>query len=366
MLLMEGGAANYLLGWVEKIKANNNFTVLTSCPATELITDKDGGVIGVMAQKADGTPVQVNAAYTILATGTLINDPEMVAKYAPQFTDVTYNYFGADGRVGDGHKMAEAVGARIDPILVFDSEAGYTGGKHGYDRDFSGVNAVGNAFIKIPYLWVNSYGRRFMDETAKPENQSTTLPQMFFLGNAMMQQGGVYWSIFDETIKNDLQSGKGIPVDNTWAGLIKGEKLDLADEAFEKLNQGGWAYKADTIADLAKQMGADPATLEATIKRNNELAAKRHDDDLLKETEFLVALSNPPFYAVKAVLTGNSFNGGLQCTPDFQVIRKDLSPINGLYVTGTLIGMMAGDTYPMAIAAGGGAGFSSSASRLIV
>jgi fumarate reductase flavoprotein subunit len=319
-----------------------------------------------MAKKADGTPVRVNAAYTLLATGTLINDPEMVAKYAPQFTNVTYNYFGADGREGDGHRMAEAIGARLDPILVFDSEAGYAGGQRGYDRDQTGTNLAGNCFIKIPYLWVNSYGRRFMDETAKPENRSTTLPQMFFQGNAMMQQGGVYWSIFDETIINDLQFGKGIPVDDMVAGLRKGEKLGMVNETLEKLYQGGWACKANTITELAAKMGADPATLEATVKRNNDLAARQHDEDLSKETDFLVSISHPPFYAVKAVLTGNSFNGGLQCTPDFQVIRKDLSPIKGLYVTGTLIGMMAGDTYPMAIAAGGGAGFSSSASRLIV
>jgi fumarate reductase flavoprotein subunit len=141
----------------------------------------------------------------------------------------------------------------------------------------------------------------------------------------------------------------------------------------EKAYAKGYAYRANTIEELAKLIGVDPKILRATVDRQNELAAKGKDDDFVKDPKYLHKYVKGPFYALKGEHTVISSNGGIQCNEKFQVIKDDLSVIPGLYVTGVLIGSTVGDTYPFKamtppISALGGTstGFGVAASRMIV
>ena len=85
--------------------------ILYNCPATELITDKSGAVVGVIAEKKDGGKVTVNAKNVVLCTGGYCHNEEMLAKYH----DFLPNNMASGvpmGNVGDGLVMAQAVGAK--------------------------------------------------------------------------------------------------------------------------------------------------------------------------------------------------------------------------------------------------------------
>lgn len=52
--------------------------------------------------------------------------------------------------------------------------------------------------------------------------------------------------------------------------------------------KNGWAFKADTIDDLALQIGVPAENLKKTMKQLNEYAANKKDPDFGRKPEYLV------------------------------------------------------------------------------
>jgi fumarate reductase flavoprotein subunit len=355
VLFIDGGGAVAVAEFNRIISNSRYVTALTETPVKHLIIEK-GAVTGVIAEN-DGEEVRVKGKYVILASGTITGDQEMMKQYAPQIPS-NIHVFGNQGRTGDGIKLALEAGAKVQKIIsTLDSEAGHTLGMQGTERTFTPEKAALYNAVRLPYLWINQRGKRFVDEGVSA---------MMYQGNALISNNNMYYSIFDEPVKNDLIKGSGIPIGGGLSFLPPGAKLEKLDEGLELGYKSGYAFKANTLDELADKLGVDKATLKATVARQNQFAKNKYDDDLLKDPKFLRVLDKGPFYAVKAEHTINGLNGGVYCDENLQVIREDLSPIQGLYVTGILIGGINSDTYPMLITAGGGSGFGMSASRIIV
>jgi fumarate reductase flavoprotein subunit len=283
----------------------------------------------------------------------------MVKKYAPYLGE-GYRVIGAPGRTGDGINLALEAGAKIDTSVALDTEAAHTMGHNDYriiNRDLEMLTL--HILVKTPLLRVNYLGNRFMDESINAFHMEA---------HSLARNKNMYWVIFDEEIKNALinrgvdELGFPRPI----FPMLPDPKLKNLNSALEKAYAKGYAVKANTVDELAKKIGVDPANLKATVARQNELAKQRKDDDYLKNPKFLHNYAKGPFYALKGEHTIISTNGGVQCNEDFQVINENLKPIPGLYVTGVLIGSMVGDTYPMHAAGGTSCGFGVAASRVIV
>ncbi len=122
----------------------------------------------------------------------------------------------------------------------------------------------------------------------------------------------------------------------------------------------GFLKKADTIEELAGQLGMDPATLRATVDRFNGFVAKNHDDDFNRgdraydrwlgdrfhpKNASLGSISEGPFYSVPVVPGDVGTYGGVVTDEKARVLREDGSVIEGLYATGVSTASVMGRAY---------------------
>lgn len=317
-------------------------TIMLETAATGLITDNDGRVVGVKAINADDEEIEIRARAVILATGGFGNNKEMLREYT-RFPDV--EHIGNIGKTGEGITMAWDVGAAKEGMEVMMS---YRPGPKGE----STTSHVGAA-AKQPHLWLNPRGERFCDESI--------IFQWPFAGNALENQGGTMFVVFDEGTKNYMQThgidlGVGVMVPVT-TQLLKFE------EDFKRAEANGVAFKASTLEELAKKTGMDPNTLKATVARYNEFYTNRHDADFAKNPRYLQPVQTGPFYAVKSVATSLGTLGGVKVNEKLQAVTEEHKPIPGLYVVGNIAGGMYGDSYDL-LMAGSTVGFAMNSGRI--
>ncbi len=273
--------ANLIMPLQDKAK-ELGVEILLQTPAVSLITEGEK-VTGVKAENNNGDDITINANAVILATGGFDRNPELIEKYFPSAGEFTTTV--GEGNTGDGLVMGEEVGAQI---LKNDGGIRLTLNRttmHGYGEAADG-------------LFVTPEGKRFMDEK-----------DFHFRRTRILYDLNIEhcFYIFDDSDYNE-NVGKAI--------------------------EGGTAFEASNIEELAQKIGADPKVLKDTFERYNELARKGKDDDFNKPAEFLTAIENGKLYAVK--LSGNTSGtiGGLKITIDGEVLNTKDEVISGLYAAG--------------------------------
>ncbi len=117
-----------------------------------------------------------------------------------------------------------------------------------------------------------------------------------------------------------------------WTQII--EKYDWSEDNSAELAKG-WIKRADTIGELARIIGLDPATLEATVSRWNA-AAEAGSDDEFGRTLMLTPLSRGPFYAVEMSPSMLNTQGGPRRNENAEIVRPNGTPIPRLYSAGEL------------------------------
>lgn len=274
-----GGGAGMTQVLTERIEEEGG-TVMVNTAATELIMDGDV-VVGVMATKADGGQVTINADKVILATGGFAANEEMMAEHHPWL--VNYAHGGNVGNTGDGIGMAQAIGAQT---LFHDSgiDLGVNHGTYyGYGEEYKG-------------LLVTPAAERFVDESIFHFDRTRVL---------MDTDYNIIYAITDQT--NDRVEGT----------------IDI-----------GTGFKADSIEELAGLVDMDAATLQATIDRYNEIAANQNDEDFDKAPEFLQPIEGPTYYALRYDMGTSGTIGGLVTNEHGQVLNESDEVIEGLYAVG--------------------------------
>lgn len=83
--------------------------VITETTAKKLITNEAGEVTGIVAEKSDGTTLEITAKSVVMATGGYAANSEMVKE--------AFGFEGVNGglgqNVGEGLKMAWEAGAKV-------------------------------------------------------------------------------------------------------------------------------------------------------------------------------------------------------------------------------------------------------------
>ena len=283
-------------------------------PAVRLAADEQtGAVTGVIARRPDGTHLQVNAAKgVVLACGDYGNNPELVRMWCPMAGFFENFYLPADN-TGDGFMMAKWVGAQVSP---------YSHTKMAHVHHYLGDGDVNASMRTVPWMNVDSYGKRFMNEAVKYE----------WRANAVANKPMNYATqIFDSTYNEDLpgMGQKEVPVE-TLEGF-----MDTLENS---------VFKADTIKDLALQLELDPEVLAAEVARYNELAALGHDEDFGKDAKYLYPIDTPPFYAIRRRYTISAIMGGLEVDASSCVLNDAGERIEGLYAIGNMQGGLFGAT----------------------
>jgi len=266
-----------------------NLEIKVNSKATDLVVE-EGKVIGAKIEGQDGEYV-VKANAVVMATGGLHNAPEMIAEYNPNYKGL-HTEMTTPGATGDGIKMALAVGAKLTDIEYFQMRPLSSNGNW-YKEVIVSEEGKGG-------ILVNKDAERFVDETMKPWDLASEI---------LKQKDGIAYIIFDEDVYN-TKDGK---------------------KAFEK----GKGVKADTIEDLAAQLGLDTAKLKASVDGYNA-----GEDPFNRKTMGKVTVG--PFYGVKTLPSSHYTMGGIAINENAQVIDEEGNAIEGLYAAGEVIGGLYG------------------------
>ena len=113
------------------------------------------------------------------------------------------------------------------------------------------------------------------------------------------------------------------------------------NESIDELVAQGRAYKADTLEDLAKQIGVDPANLTKSVADFNK-AVEKKVPDVFGRKLFADKIDTAPFYAGARVPTVHHTMGGIEINASAQAIDKTGNIIPGLYAAGETTGGIHG------------------------
>lgn len=299
------GIVNKVAQWAADLGADFRYET----PAVQLVTNDAGAVTGVIGESKSGF-VQVNASKgVILACGDIGGNDEMLEAWCPLALRTGANvYTPAGANTGDGVKMGLWVGADVQhgpaaPMIHPMGEGGPFG---------QGGEGLG-------FLCVNREGERYTVEV-------NNTPGM---ANARLNQpGGISYTIFDADYADKILKICPENIGISGAPIIDDNTQQTIDDAVAA--QNGMCFTADTIEELASQIGADPATLRSTVDRWNELVGNGNDTDMMLPADRLSDLSTPPYYASFNPQANMVIIYGLNCDSHSRVCDKDDKPIEGL------------------------------------
>lgn len=270
--------------------------VLLATSATELMTDA-GAVVGVKAVAEDGATYEVNAPTVILASGGYSGNEELLREYNETwpFPEGKLSTTNVNGHTGDGIVMARELGASLGDMgnqMMFPFN----------DPITMSAENVSGTFADSPI--VNKQGKRFLDETT----------DRFTMTAALMEQ--------EDSLCFMVSDAESVIVTEASPGE-------------ETLLRRGQLFKADTLEELAEQMGVDPQTFVAEIDRFNGFVEAGQDDDFGRYlfTE-ISAVDTPPFYAAPATWATHITIGGINTDEGFNVLAESGEVIAGLYACG--------------------------------
>lgn len=332
----------------DKLKNDPNATVLYETPASALITDANKQVIGVEAKNDKGETIRIKAHSVILATGGFGDNPEMIKQYGGKVVAGALANFN---KVGDGIKMAQTLGGAVSGMsaLMYFPAA---------DNRVPAAQKTGLGIADLglqPFnVLVNEKGVRFTDEDV--------VFNFVRAGNVIAKENAV-WSIFDDTIKQDLiHRGP-----DAGLGVLVHKMVPLPDiqQEWDKAKAAGNPYlqEADTAEELAGKIGVPAAALKATLDKYNHDAALNLDTAFAKDHRYLRPLTGKLF-AVKVTDYHLVTLGGILTNDRLQALNEKGEVISpNLYMAGNDVGGLYGDTYTLDVS-GSTYGFAVNSGRL--
>ena len=192
-----------------------------------------------------------------------------------------------------------------------------------------------------PWLKVNAYGKRFMNESGTYEN---------ILHADEFQKGHCHYTLFDSNWVQYAEQFKMhgcsrmFPFENGADPNISWKVVK--EKMLPGLIEKGYVVQADTIEELAQKLGLPAKTLQATVTRYNELAKSGNDVDYGKEPHRLTPVNKAPFYGAKNTGWMLCTLDGIQIDTNMNAIDTEGNPIPGLYVVGNDSGGYFASEYP--------------------
>ena len=325
-----GGGAFLMCEILEKVVlGNENNKIIRRTRAEYLEKDESGRVVSFVAKGEDGVYRRfVGKKAVVLATGDVAGNPVMVSVLSPLGLKPNRNgYYPPGLNTGDGHKMAYWAGAEYE--------------SHPFALS---LHLIAYSLYAFFFLHVNRQGKRYMNED--------TWVQAKAIRTLMQPQGDWAYSVFDSKWFEEL--GERIAISggqfNEPLGALYGAEWGPQNgipAAIERYVKKGLCCKADTIEELAQQMGVPVDNLVATVKRYNELAAKGDDEDYGKRSELLTTIEKGPFYALKFGPALLNTHGGVIIDTGMHVLDSERNPIPGLMAVGNVTGGLYGVDYPL-------------------
>ncbi|NLG85746.1 MAG: FAD-binding protein [Firmicutes bacterium] len=330
-------------------------------PAKGLITDDKGAVVGVLAEKKDGTTIEISAKSVVIATGGFVADEAWVAE---TLDGVQVKAAGLLSNIGDGIKMAWDAGAAKRGEDVHLLHVTKVPGDLSAFEDTGWLANTSLAYLPIT-PWVNASGVRFANEDLIYDRALTT--------NAVVAQGNFVYTILSQSMVDTLEKS-GAAAAGMNENVAMGPMIEVApmnspwanlSAMLEELMKQDAVFKGDSFEELAKNAGMDPNKLSSTMAKYNADAKAGKDSLFGKRKEHMVALEEGPYYAVKVIPTNLCTLGGIRINDDLQVVKNDpnnYAPIPNLYAAGADAGGLYSDHY--VLLEGGAQGWAYNSGRL--
>lgn len=277
-----------------------------------------GTINGVAAvNERTGKRTVYSAGAVVLSTGGFASNLDAVRASWPAAQPVPKRLLGGAGHFarGDGIALAEWAGADIrdrDRHVIFDNAVPNP-------RDPNGVRGL---FAQNPAaLWLDSTGRRFINETSADTLVTRKLETMNPRG---------YWLVFDATGAKRFSLR-----DAPW--------LSKATIRAEILDNPRITKQADNLRELARKTGLPEHGLRTTQQTWNRMVEVGEDFQFGRfgpttPDRNIRALRTPPYYAVQLYPMTRKSMGGPRINLRAQVLNTAGLPIAGLYAAGELTG----------------------------
>ena len=307
--------------------------LLRETRAQRLVRD-DGVVVGVVGEQ-NGQPLRVATRRgVVLATGGFERNPQLVEQFLRGPLEASN---GSPSNQGDGLVMAMDAGAALGnmseawwmPMLRIPGEA-YEGG------DLYRLCIAERTFPGS--IIVNRYGQRFVNEAQNYNDLGRSFhtfdPTRFEYPNLPA------WLVFDHDYKTRYPLMTFLP----------GDPVPT------------WLSRADTLVELAAEVGIEAGPLQATVERFNAYAANGEDPAFHRGESIydhyngdrnragaqatLGALNTPPYYAIRIYAGALGTKGGALTNEHAQVLDVWGNVIEGLYAAGNAMAGTTGMAYP--------------------
>ncbi|WP_312461447.1 FAD-binding protein, partial [Proteiniclasticum sp.] len=275
----------------------NGAEFMLETKAEELIIE-NGRVSGVKAVKTDGTEVTLHATKgVIMATGGFGANAKMVAQYNTYWPTIPEDMKSTNtsNAQGDGINMGIEAGAE----LVGMGFAQLMPSSHPETGALSG-GVWGSAESQV---FINKEGKRFVNEYAERDVLASA---------ALKQTDSLFYIICDQVTAGNPQPGDK----NGWGDVID----DLV--ATKSI------YRADTLEELAEQMGIPADVFVSEIEKYNTFIDNQKDPEFGK-TNFGPKILEAPFYATPRSPSLHHTMGGLAINDEAQVLDKNGAAIPG-------------------------------------
>ena len=322
----------FMLDVVEN-KFADVITEKTESPLVALVQDPETRTILGCVYENEGTQYYVKANKgVVMCTGGFENDPIMRQDYLG--LPVAHPVAG-QCNTGDGHRICMKCGA---DLWHMNSVGGpWT----------NAVKLDGSAMLeyrglkKDQGITVGINGRRFYDDwdalsSYEQGERGDDLSLYYGSRHGKNNYGGGWtslplpettWFVFDSVGLDGgaYRGGAGTTFDNQ-NNAMSGNTCDpVAD---------GYGYRADTLEELAEQMGVNVDAFVTCVEQWNNSVANGEDEFFHRPASTLIAVATPPFYAVKCVPEFLCTNGGPRRSPRGEILDVDGLPIPHLFSAG--------------------------------
>lgn len=318
----------YMFRALEKEVSQRNIEVMFSTPVTELITNSDGQVIGVLAEKSQGgIRMRIKARKgVILCSGGFENNEQLKLQFIP--AQPIYAICSL-GNTGDGILMAQKLGAQLWHMWHIHGSYGFKPPDLAVAlRHRFGGGVAEKGVRAMPWIVIDKFGSRYMNEQPRAPQDTPWRDMCYFDANIQDFPRIPSFMLFDE------EGRKTGPMFISCAHERKHSYRWSEDNSVEI--DKGWIKRAETLEDLAKLISISPEILNETIKKWNSCFDQGEDKEFARPKKSMMPLRTPPYYAVPVWPIVSNTQGGIAHNVKQQVIDVNGNPIPRLYAAGEI------------------------------
>jgi len=295
-----------LLNELERLEA----PILLQHKMKRIYREPNGPVLGVEVETEDGN-INIKARKAVvLGSGGFKSNVQMRTAWDPRLdADLGAGGLPFVETTGEGSMAAVNVGAGFTDMSYVCEFRVRWGTKTYQSWEPPTLTTVpGGAGISAGdyhrLIMVKNDGQRYVNEAGEQSLCHHTFWQAFL---NLKEKPRNVWAITDAEGAAELK----------WPEDEMRDPQPLAGRALYP----GCVAVADSIQELASQMGIDPVGLEATVNRYNAFVDAGEDGDFEKPQP-LYSISKPPFFAAKMLMLCHDQMGGLRANTKAQVLDR--------------------------------------------